>query len=168
MSEGLHPLATHHLPPFITPPGETDVLMYIMIVFVVGVILLVGILYLRLHALPERMAHRTNKMQFEIVAVLALLALFTHNNIFWVAALLLAMVRIPDFSTPLATIAEAQQKIASRLTAMAEPGSKPFDGAPESKSLSGEPDEAQPIEVPSVDRNPHVAHHGPCRADTKE
>ena len=40
---------------------------------------------------------RHNKAQFEIVAVLALLALFTHNNYFWVAALLLAMIPIPDF-----------------------------------------------------------------------
>ena len=121
MSEALHPLAAHHLPPFITPPGETDVLMVVMIVFIVAIIIAVGNLYLRLHSLPERMAQRAHKIQFEIVAVLALLALFTHNHLYWVAALLLALVRIPDFWTPLATMAEAQEKIARRLAPVTEP-----------------------------------------------
>jgi hypothetical protein len=111
MSEALHPSATHHLPAFITPPGQSDVLMNVTIVFLVAVVLVVGNLYLRLHALPERMAHRANVVQFEVVAVLALLALFTHNNIFWVAALLLALVRIPDFSTPLASIANSLERL---------------------------------------------------------
>ena len=35
-------------------------------------------LFLRLHTLPERMAH---KLQFKIVAVLGLLAVFTHQHI---------------------------------------------------------------------------------------
>ena len=88
MSDALHPVAPHHLPPFITPPGETDVLLVVMIVVVAAMILAIGLLYLRLHALPERMAHRGHKIQFEIVAVLALLALFTHNHLFWIAGLL--------------------------------------------------------------------------------
>lgn len=121
MSDAPHPLAAHHLPLFITPPGETDVLMVVMIVFLIGIILVVGNLYLRLHSLPERMAHRAHKLQFEIVAVLALLALFTHNHLYWVAALLLALVRIPDFWTPLTTMAEAQEKIARRLALVTEP-----------------------------------------------
>ena len=54
-------------------------------------------LFLRLHTLPERMAHKSQKLQFEIVAVLGLLALFTHVHIFWVAGLLLALIDIPDF-----------------------------------------------------------------------
>ena len=121
MSDALHPLAAHHLPPFITPPGETDVLMIVTIVFLLVMILAIGLLYLRLHALPERMAHRAHKIQFEIVAVLALLALFTHNHLYWIAALLLALVRIPDFWTPLTTMAEAQEKIARRLAPATEP-----------------------------------------------
>jgi len=32
--------------------------------------------------MPERMAHKSQKLQFEIVAVLGLLALFTHNHLF--------------------------------------------------------------------------------------
>jgi hypothetical protein len=71
-----------------------------------------GILFLRLHSLPERMAHKTKKIQFEIVAVLCLIALFTHIHIFWVAALLLAMIDLPDFGTSLSRIAGSAEKIA--------------------------------------------------------
>jgi hypothetical protein len=70
VSEQLHPLAPHHLPPFITAPGETDVLMVVMGIFLVVVVLAVGNFYLQLHTLPERMAHKSQKLQFEIVAVL--------------------------------------------------------------------------------------------------
>jgi hypothetical protein len=62
--------------------------------------------------LPERMAHKSQKLQFEIVAVLGLLALFTHIHLFWIAALLLAMVDLPDFGTPLRRIAGSVEKIA--------------------------------------------------------
>jgi hypothetical protein len=66
-----------------------------------------------LHALPEHLAHgNASKLQFEIVAVLALLALFTHNTWFWVAALLLALVPIPDIYAPLAGMAESLAKMA--------------------------------------------------------
>jgi hypothetical protein len=112
MSESLHPSAPHQLPGFITAPGDTDVLMV-----VVGIVLLVAILgfgnvYLHLHTLPERMAHKSQKLQFEIVAVLGLLALFTHIHLFWVVGLLLAMIDLPDFSTPLRRIAGSVEKMA--------------------------------------------------------
>jgi hypothetical protein len=58
------------------------------------------------------MAHRGHKLQFEIVAVLGLLALFTHIHLFWVVGLLLAMVDLPDFGTPLRRIAGSVEKIA--------------------------------------------------------
>ena len=95
MTTAIHPEATHHLPFFITPPGETDILMNVMMVFLALVVFLIGILYLRLHALPEHMAHRTQKVQYEIVAVLALISLFTHNHLYWIIGLLLALVQIP-------------------------------------------------------------------------
>jgi len=98
MSEAVHPAASHHLPLFITAPGQTDVLMVVTAAILVIAVLLFGILFLKLHSLPERIAHRGHKLQFEIVAVLCLLALFTHMHIFWVAALLLALVEIPDFA----------------------------------------------------------------------
>jgi hypothetical protein len=112
LSDQLHPLAPHHLPGFITAPGETDVWMVVMGVFLIVAVLAVGNLYLQLHSLPERMAHKSQKLQFEIVAVLGLLALFTHVHLFWIAALLLAMIDLPDFGTPLHSIAGSVEKIA--------------------------------------------------------
>lgn len=109
---GAHPVATPHLPPFITAPGETDVLMVIMVIILVIAVVGFGVLFLRLHTLPERIAHRGHKLQFEIVAVLGLIALFTHMHIFWVAGLLLALVDLPDFGTPLNRIAGSTEKIA--------------------------------------------------------
>jgi hypothetical protein len=115
MTGTIHPLAAHHVPPFITAPGEIDKLLVAMGLFLVALILGLGVLYFRLHALPEQMSHgKNNKTQFEIVAVLALLALFTHNNLFWVAALLLAMVPIPDFTTPLYAMVGELRAIARR------------------------------------------------------
>lgn len=112
MSESLHPNAPHHLPGFITAPGDTDVLMVVVGVLLIAAILAVGNLYLHLHTLPERMAHKSQKLQFEIVAVLGLLALFTHVHLFWVAGLLLAMIDLPDFGTPLRRIAASVEKLA--------------------------------------------------------
>jgi multisubunit Na+/H+ antiporter MnhF subunit len=107
-----HAAASDHLPFFITPPDGTDVLMGIAAVTLVGAVLLTGVLFLTLHSLPERMAHKGQKLQFEIVAVLCLLALFTHTHIFWVAALLLAFVDLPDFLSPLNRIARASETVA--------------------------------------------------------
>jgi hypothetical protein len=108
----MHPAAPHHLPPFITAPSDTDVRMVIMGIVLVAAVLAVGNLYLHLHTLPERMAHKSQKLQFEIVAVLGLLALFTHIHWFWVVGLLLAMVDLPDWSTPLRSIAGSVEKMA--------------------------------------------------------
>jgi multisubunit Na+/H+ antiporter MnhF subunit len=112
MTASLHSAASHHLPPFITAPGETDVLMVVMAMFLLVAVLMVGILFFRLHALPERIAHKGHKLQFEIVAVLCLLALFTHVHLFWVAALLLALIDFPDFGGWLGRIAGSVEKIA--------------------------------------------------------
>src|SRR5262249_18355005 len=105
-------MTPHHLPFYIVKPGETDVLMIVMGIFLILAILGVGNIYLKLHSLPERMAHKGQKLQFEIVAVLGLISLFTHIHIFWIAGLLLALVDLPDFSTPLTRIAGSVEKIA--------------------------------------------------------
>lgn len=105
-------MTPHHLPFYIVKPGETDVLMIVTGIFLVLAVLGVGNIYLRLHSLPERMAHKSQKLQFEIVAVLGLISLFTHNHIFWIAGLLLALIDLPDFSTPLGRIAGSVEKIA--------------------------------------------------------
>ena len=112
MADSLNPAAPHHLPSFITAPGETDVLMVVMAVILALCVLGFGILFLRLHTLPERMAHKSKKIQFEIVAVLGLLALFTHIHAFWVAGLLLALIDFPDFGSFMGRIAGSVEKIA--------------------------------------------------------
>jgi hypothetical protein len=108
----LNPAASQHLPSFITAPGETDVLMVVLSVILVLSVMGFGNLFFRLHTMPERMAHRGHKIQFEIVAVLGLLALFTHIHLFWVAGLLLALIDIPDFSGSLSRIAGSTEKLA--------------------------------------------------------
>jgi len=112
MTEPLHPAATHHLPSFITAPGETDVLMVVMAVILAFSVLMFGVLFFWLHSLPERMAHRSHKLQLEVVAVLCLISLFTHMHIFWIAGLLLALIDLPDFGTPLGRIAGSVEKMA--------------------------------------------------------
>jgi hypothetical protein len=108
----LNPAASHDLPAFITAPGETDVLMVFMSLFLVLAVVAFGLVFLRLHTLPERIAHKTHKIQFEIVAVLGLIALFTHMHIFWIAGLLLAIIDLPDFGTSLGRIASSTEKMA--------------------------------------------------------
>ena len=113
MAAPINPAAIHHLPPFVTAPGETDGLLVAMAIFLVLALIGIGVFYLKLHALPEQLAHRGQKLQFQIVAVLGLLALFTHNHAFWIAGLLLALVPLPDFGTPLSSIASSLHRIAN-------------------------------------------------------
>lgn len=143
LSELLHPNAPHDLPSFITAPGDTDVLMVVVGVILLGTVLAVGNIYLRLHTLPERMAHRSQKLQFEIVAVLGLLALFTHMHVFWVAGLLLAMIDLPDFSTPLRSIAGSVATIAG-VQRGAEAPRPPHDIATAVAPGLAKPDSAKP------------------------
>ena len=121
MTDSLHPAATHHLPIFITAPGETDVLFVVNAIFVLLAVSGLGVFYFRLHALPEQLAHRGQKIQFQLVAVLGLLALFTHNHAFWIAGLLLALVPLPDFTTPLGTIARSLERLADAASPPAAP-----------------------------------------------
>jgi hypothetical protein len=121
MTASRNPIAPEHLPFFITAPGETDVLFNITLVFVLLSVVFFGIVFLTIHSLPERMAHRSKKVQFDIVAVLCLLALFSHEHVFWVAALLLAFIDIPDFSTPIKRIVTAVETIAGQQSAAAPP-----------------------------------------------
>ena len=117
VADQLHPMTPHELPFYIVKPGETDVLMIGMGIFLVIAVLGFGNLYLHLHSLPERMAHKTHKLQFEIVAVLGLISLFTHMHIFWIIGLLLALIDLPDFGSPLNRIAGSMEKIAQETTA---------------------------------------------------
>src|SRR6478752_1250938 len=145
-SPNIHPAAPDHLPPFITAPGETDYLMVAMAVLLLVAILTVGIIFFRLHTLPERMAHKSQKLQFEVVAVLGLLALFTHIHLFWVAGLLLALIELPDFSTPLARMARALERLAGiRTVDVAEEAAPPIaDVAPSAGVPPGAADTSPP------------------------
>jgi hypothetical protein len=147
-------MAPHHLPFFITPPGQTDVLMVATGFFLVAAVLWVGTLYWGLHSLPERMAHKSQKLQFEIVAILGLLALFTHIHLFWVAALLLAMIDLPDFSTPLRSIAGSVEKIADAAPdATADIGPAPESVAAPAQAGSPVPKSAS---IPKEEARGHV------------
>lgn len=108
----VHPLAPDHLPLFIAGPDGSDPVLVATGLFLLAAVVAFGILFLRLHTLPERMAHRGHKLQFQFVAVLGLLALFTHMHIFWVAGLLLALIDLPDFTGPLRRIAGSSEKMA--------------------------------------------------------
>jgi hypothetical protein len=101
-----------------------------------------GLVFFRLHSLPERMAHGSHKLQLEIVAVLCLLALLTHIHAFWVAALLLALIDIPDFGVWLGRIAGAVERIAGLKTGEgAAPAAPP--------ATIGDAKQAVPIAAPS-------------------
>ena len=129
-TENLNPAATAHLPRFVTAPGETDVLMVVTAIFLVVAVLSFGVFFFRLHTLPERMAHKTHKVQFEIVAVLGLIALFTHMHIFWIIGLLLALIEVPDFGGMLGRITGSVEKMA---------GVKEGEGASEMKEIDETP-----------------------------
>ena len=109
-----HPMASDHLPWFMTAPGQSDTLFTFTTLMVIATVLGLGVVFFRLHSLPERLGHK--KLQFEIVAVLGLLSLFTHVHAFWVAGLLLALIDLPDFQTPLKRIATSLEKLSGAET----------------------------------------------------
>ena len=111
MTGDIHPLAPHSLPPFIGAADGSDPLFSAIIFIVILAVLGVGVFYLKLHAIPEQLAHKHGNTQSQLIMVLALLALFTHNNIFWVAALILALLKLPDFLTPINSISESLKKL---------------------------------------------------------
>lgn len=114
MADGLHAAAPHHLPGFIADAGGADPLIGPVAVILLLSVVMIGGFFFKLHSLPERMAHKTNKVQMEIVAVLCLISLFTHIHLFWIIALLLALVQLPDISNPVGRIAGALETIAGR------------------------------------------------------
>ncbi|MEE1658271.1 hypothetical protein VB618_18895 [Microvirga sp. CF3062] len=144
MTASLNPAAPHHLPAFIAGPDGTDVFMTVMAVVLVVAVLAIGLLFLRIHTLPERIAHKGHKLQFEIVAVLGLLALFTHIHLFWVIGLLLALIDIPNFGGVFGRMAGALEKIA---------GVPPGEGAADVPDETGvpitHPEETRPPSQPT-------------------
>ena len=109
MTPAANPAATDHVPWFLASPDGSDGLMIVTAFIVAVVVFMLGVVFFRLHSLPERLGH--GKLQFEIVAVLGLLSLFTHIHLFWVIGLFLALVDLPDLTTPLGRIAGSLEKI---------------------------------------------------------
>ena len=162
MSTAPHPAATDHLPSFITGPGETDVLMVVMAVFLVVAVLAVGTLFLRLHTLPERIAHKGHKLQFEVVAILGLLALFTHVHLFWVIGLLLAVIDIPDFGSPLQRMASSLEKLAG------VPPDEPAAAEPEIASAASPARQEAEEHIPALSgAKPHSERMRPALASVR-
>ncbi|MDN3718716.1 hypothetical protein QW131_04475 [Roseibium salinum] len=83
--------------------------------------------------------------------MLGLLALFTHNNIFWVAALLLAFVQVPDFVSPLGSIANSLSRMANRPDVRSGIGPEPLREASEPDSPAEERDAAAPAGETATD-----------------
>ena len=136
----LHPMSTGHIPSYVVAADGSDFLFTFMVVFTVILIVLIGVAYFTLHAMPEKMAHNSNHPQFQLVGILALLALFTHNGLFWVAAILVAGFQIPDFGVQLRAIAEAIGRLA------------PVSSTPDRVNSSDDPEDT-PV-VDAVSRGP--------------
>jgi hypothetical protein len=88
------------------------------------------------------MAHKSRKIQMDLIAVLCLLALLLHLHVLWLAALILAFIDIPDFLTPV-------NRIASSVEAMA--GQEVADG-PSADHSEPTPSKPVPVEPPRQDR----------------
>ena len=78
------------------------------------------------------------------VAALALLSLFTHNHAFWFAALLLALISIPDlkifdFQSPLRSIAKSLNVLANSTSDAAAAKSTPAAGPAASPAPKAQP-----------------------------
>lgn len=114
MSDAQPSIVPAHLPWFVAGAGQTDLLLIPMAIFLVLIIFLFGVLMLRLHHLPEHIAHTGQKVQYQFVATLGLLAMFTHYNIFWIIGMLIAMIDFPDFTGVLGRIADSVKRISIR------------------------------------------------------
>ncbi len=105
MNETAHLTRPDPLPFFIAAPDETDIVFIAVGVILAVTIVVLGTLSLTFRGWPDRLAHGANKSQIQLVAILGLLSLITFNNYLWLAALVLAVVRVPDIVTPLRDIA---------------------------------------------------------------
>jgi hypothetical protein len=124
-----------------------------------GIVLLIGVLafgifFFRLHTMPERIAHKSRKIQFEVVAVLGLIALFTHIHIFWIAGLLLALIDLPDFGTSLNRIVRSTEKLAGLRSGEG-------DGELSPVTITGNKERDETAEATRMDMQapPHCSEH---------
>ncbi len=83
------------------------------------------------------MAHNSKKILLDLIALLCLLALLTHEHLFWFIAIVLAFIDIPDFLTPVNRIANSMETMARQ-----EADEKPADvstSAPPEAAAADEP-----------------------------
>ena len=99
------------LPFFITAPGESDILFTAVTVSLILIVLGFGALYFTIQAIPDRLVEGTSKAQMQLDGILGLVSLFTMNNAYWIAALLLAAIRIPDLVTPFKSMSRSLKKL---------------------------------------------------------
>jgi hypothetical protein len=162
MTAAPNPVATEHLPFFVTAPGNTDVLFNIMVVFTIASVVLLGLAFLTIHSLPERMAHKSKKVQLDIVAVLCLLALFTNEHVYWIAALLLAFIEFPDLATPFRNMVKAVETMAyENVPGKSSRDEETEDNVP--KRAISEPsraDEVEGLNAPSIGASRQVQKGG--------
>ena len=110
-----------HLPFYITGPGESDILFTAVTITLILVLIGFGALYFTIQAIPDRLVEGTSKAQMQLVGILGLISLITMNNAYWIAAILLAAVRIPDIVSPLKEIARARTQRTETVPAESPP-----------------------------------------------
>lgn len=119
----MHPMAPAHLPSFAPGMDGSDGMLFNTAIFLIIAITGIGILIFMIHAIPEKVAHKSRKAQMEIVSVLCLLSLLSHNHIFWVIGLFLAFVDFPKLGAPFNRIAVALERIGDGNKALSDRGS---------------------------------------------
>lgn len=100
-----------HLPFYITGPGESDFLFGAVTIALIAIVVGFGALYFTIQSIPDRIVKGTSKAQMQMVGLLGLISLFTMNNLYWIAAILLAAIRIPNFMAPLTEIAQSARSL---------------------------------------------------------
>ena len=121
-SEAIISASQDYLPWYVTGPGGTDVLFGLVALALVLIVIGFGALYFTIQSIPDRLVKGTSKTQMQIVGLLGLVSLFTMNNLYWVAALLLAAVRLPDLVSLFKSQARSQKRMSSSLRQMEPPG----------------------------------------------
>lgn len=124
------------LPFFVVAPGGTDFLMLVIGIFLVLVLLGLGALYFTVQAIPDRMASGSHKIQMQMVGILGVISLFTMNNAFWVAGILLAAIPFHELFPD--HFARVDQALAAR------------EAAPE---IDDEPEEAVEVAVAAEEQD---------------
>ena len=107
MNEPTAKVVHDNLPFYITGPGESDILFAAVTISLIAIVVGFGALYFTIQAIPDRIVKGTSKSQMQLVGLLGLISLFTMNNLYWIAAILLAAIRIPNLMAPLTDIARS-------------------------------------------------------------